>query len=168
MQVNQKIFRITKDLSIEEFVYKRQLSDRLILEDKNRVQVQIPAADIRLFNFSRTIALTELEEILRQKIDRVHEELRQKKISFNPVLPFDVVISPVHSPAKPVHQYDLKTGKYIQTFLSVHLAERDIKPTGKHGSNISNVCKGKIKTNGYKSKSAYGYRWSYAKMKVLH
>ncbi len=51
---------------------------------------------------------------------------------------------------KVVRQYDLK-GNFIQKFSSIKEAEKEL---GSRGSNIGNVCSGKLF-------SALGYRWSY-------
>jgi hypothetical protein len=52
-----------------------------------------------------------------------------------------------------VYQYDLTTGKYINTFNSLAQAERYLNKPGAN-KNSSAVCLGK-------RKSAYGYIWSY-------
>jgi len=52
-----------------------------------------------------------------------------------------------------VHQYDLRTGDYLQSFNSLAQAEEYLNKKGAN-KNLSAVCLGK-------RKSAYGYIWSY-------
>lgn len=161
-------YRILENLDIQTLEFRGQSSDGFVFHCDKSKEVILWEQAVNQLYISYRMVLTECEELLRSKIDNVHTKLREQNIKFNPVNPFDVIVSPVHNPAKAVHKYDIKTGRFIQTYLSVKSALKDVAPEGTiSGTNIHSACIGKIKPNGYKTLSAYGYRWSYEKKNKL-
>jgi len=63
--------------------------------------------------------------------------------------------------AKKVHQYDIKTNKYLNTFENCIEAAIHIGKPIKSNSTIAYACRGKCK-------SSYGYIWSYEKMDIIN
>ena len=152
---NAKLYRTTPDFTLAQYTYKRHEDGKHTLEDSNRVSIHVSDEQLSSFNFSRKMALTELEEVLRIKLERVHDEMKRMAVEFNPVGHAQTITYSMGNLPKKVHQYGMKSGRYIATHNSVRAASRE---TGKSDNPtvISRACKDS-------KLSAYGFKWSYEK-----
>ena len=152
---NAKLYRTTPDFTLAQYTYKRHEDGKHTLEDSNRVSVHVSDEQLSSFNFSRKMALTELEETLRIKLERIHSEMKQMAVEFNPTdKGFVVDIRNVTS-IKTVHKYCKKSGRYLESYPAVREAAR-ILGKADNPNSISMACNGKAKTS-------YGFKWSYEK-----
>lgn len=151
-----KLYRI-RDNAIETFTFIRATGKMMYLEDERGVTITIPVAKYQNFCLSRRMVLTELEAIIRKELDKVHDQLRELAIEFNPLEPFDrVYVNHANNTLREVHKYDSKSGRFIESYPSISHAA--LKHGGKElKGNIVNTCKGRRNTS-------QGFKWSYQKM----
>lgn len=153
---NAKLYRTTPDFTLAQYTYKRKTDDRHILEDENRVTVKVTDHQLGSYNMSRRMALTELEEVLRQKIERVHSELRQAGEQYNPLDTGYIVSIQGSVNMKEVHRYCKKSGRHLESYPAVRVAAKNFGNGISSNANISRACTGGCI-------SAYGFKWSYEK-----
>lgn len=152
LRIGLSYYRHTEDLQLEELVYKGKQNSFHYFHDQYHAEIKLSDYDAKQLNLSRIMCLNDLEEKLRFRINYVHDQLRRAKQQFNPVGAVDKIMVSSNN-TKEVHQYDKKTGKYIQSYPSAVSATKYLTGKDKLSGDISNVINGR-------RMSAYGYRWS--------
>lgn len=153
-----KLYRVNSNYEIEEFTYLYG-SDKEghFLEDRSGVTVKLSESTISQYSLSKRVTLAELEEVLRSKINHVHDQMREMNMKFLKVSEVDVIYTRVIKASREIHQYD-KRGMYIESFSNAKQAS--LKFGGLSPNNIREAANKDRKT-------AYGYLWSWQKVKRL-
>ena len=156
---NTKLYRPTPDNRIETLTYKRTEGDYMILDNEAGVTVKLHKDQYTTLCHSKRVLLAEMEESLRRQIEYIHEQMRALKVEYNPTGHSEIITYSMGNTNKEVHQYCKSTGRYVASFNTIRAAARGV---GKNDNPtvISKVCKGKALT-------AYGYKWSYERVKFL-
>lgn len=159
MEKGQKLYKVG-EYGLLEYKFIKKSGKSYIIEDINGVYHTISAIKFNDLCLSKIIALSEEEERLSNKLDYIHELMRQHKINFNPTVTFETIYVYESANAKSVHQYTME-GEYINFYPNAQAATKAVKgPDMKRSNRISQACNGK-------TSSAYGFRWSYKKLKKL-
>mgnify|MGYP003945756619 FL=1 len=157
---NTKLYRPTPDNRIETLTYKRTKGTHMILDNEAGVTVRLHKDKYQTLCHSKRVLLAEMEERMRNDLDRIHEQMRALRIAFNPVQPVDVIYQKYDSHITEVHKYCISTGRHLESFKSMRDAYLKLGLDAKKGTGISKACR-KIRP------SAYGYKWSYERVKYL-
>lgn len=158
---NTKLYRVM-DYELQTLIYTGKTGEAYYLvSEESREVIRCHKQTFDGLSLSKITVLAELEERLRLKLDKVHDQMRKHKIQFNPIDTPDVIyvlkpelISKNIGSSKEAHQYHPTTGLYITTFQSTRQAAKALTGTDKF-SNISRA----IRLN----QKAFGYYWSYQK-----
>lgn len=164
LRYGTKLYRITKDYELEELTYVSRISVyRFVESNLSGKTIKIAKGAFDNLCLSRMIILSELEDMLRYKIEKVHTYMRTLKMSFNPLDTPNIiyVISNGGRSLREVHQYS-EAGGYIKSHASCTVAAKELSGTGKNSGRVI-----KAAQRGGKS-ITLGYRWSYTKLKKLN
>jgi len=170
-----KLYRIDEELRFEEYTYIKYIErgealPRHIVSTAGGFEKEIDNVTFRnQYCLSRIVALSEIEEKLRFKIEHIHDLMREHKMQFNPLVGADVIYRNNPFPntgqfqSKAVYRYD-KNGTYDKSFESVSYAAKYMSnETGlkkaTYNTNIPRACKNNLVCSGY--------RWSYDKLRKL-
>lgn len=160
-----KLYYMDEDLNFKEYTYIGVRDKKFVVETMAGVEVAMNGSTFGRLCLSKIVILSEIEEQLRNKIEYIHSLMRQHKIAYNPLDTADVVY--VNNPfgkanqGKEIYQYHKKTGMFIKSFPNAQVALREVGASSPHtNGGISSVIHGKQRT-------AFGYRWSDKKFKIL-
>ena len=162
LRIGLSYYRHTEDLQLQELLYKGKQGSFHYFHDQYKAEIKLSDHDSKLLNISRIMCLNDLEEKLRFRIDYVHDLLRRAKQQFNPLDTVSTITTVKWSTAKEVHQYDRKTGKYMNSYPTVISALKAVtgEDTKKDKGNILGCARGERPT-------AFGFMWSYEKLAKL-
>lgn len=162
LRIGLNYYRHTEDLQLQELLYKGKQGSFHYFHDQYKAEVKLSDYDSKLLNISRIMCLNDLEEKLRFRITYVHDQLRRAKQQFNPLDTVSTITTVKWSTAKEVHQYDMHTGKYMNSYTTVISALKAVTGdlTKRDKGNILGCARGERPT-------AFGYRWSYEKLTKL-
>jgi len=158
LRINTNYYRISEDLKLEELKYVGKDGNKHIFHDQYLAEVRLALHSAEQLNLSRIMVLNDLEEMLRYRINLVHDLLRRAKQKFNPLDTVTTITTVKNSSAKEIHQYDRNSGKYLNSYPTITSAVKTV--TGDYGKidkgNIAGCARGERPT-------AFGYMWSYTK-----
>lgn len=162
IRLGTKLYKFSVDLSLVEYTFLGKEGNKYKLDNGEGETVLLGRSSVNNLCMSRIIILTELEEVLREKINSVHQQMRLHKLNFNPLDTVTTVYvgkRNVPNEIKAVHQYDRNSGRYIASYRSAKEASREVGGN-ENFNHIGQACKGVRKT-------CHGYMWSYEKVDFM-